>query len=296
MTPSASPDPRCTLCGGGETRPLFDKAGYRLVQCASCELVFVANPPTAEELARIYSFASGYHSKLQSRRLERLHLREARAHQAIVAAHATPGRVLDVGCSVGAYLRVAREAGWDAVGLEFSRDSSEVARSQHGLEVVTGTLDDRPFPEGSFDLVTLWDVIEHVPDPLRTMGQVHELLRPDGLVAITTPNIDGLFPQASLPIARLIRYWPHPEPPHHLYQFSKRTLTRLLEEAGFELVALVDQRIRLSYSFGGVLGHAKRPYRLPYTALFAPLALAGPWVDRGDTMLAIARRIERKVR
>ena len=297
MSPSSAPtEPRCAICGSGDARPVFDKAGYRLVRCGSCDLVYVANPPSTEELARIYSFASGYHSELQSRRLERLHSAEAQAHQAIVDAHAAPGRVLDVGCSVGSYLRVARDAGWDAVGLEFSKDSSEVARSEHGLEVVTGTLGERPFTASSFDLVTLWDVIEHVPDPLGTMAQVHELLKPGGLVAITTPNIDGLFPRASYPLARLVRYWPHPEPPHHLFQFSKRTMQRLLEDAGFELVELVDQRIRLSYSFGGVRGHIKRPYRLPYTALFAPIALAGPWVGRGDTMVVIARRPDRKDR
>ena len=296
MSSSSAPSPHCAICSSDAARPVFRKAGYQLVRCAVCDLVYVANPPTAEELARIYSFASGYHSKLQSRRLERLHTAEARAHQAIISAHAAPGRVLDVGCSVGSYLQEARDAGWDAVGLEFSKDSSEVARSQHGLEVITGTLDDQPFSEASFDLVTLWDVIEHVPDPLGTMAQVHALLKPGGLVAIATPNIDGLFPRVSYPLARLLRYWPHPEPPHHLFQFSKRTLQRLLEDAGFELVELVDQRIRLSYSFGGVLGHVKRPYRLPYTALFAPVALAGPWLDRGDTMVVVARRLDRKDR
>ena len=294
MTPGSTPtEARCTICGGTQHLPVFEKAGYRLVRCPSCDLVWVANPPSAEELARIYSFESGYHSKLQSRRLERLHMREARGHHAIVSDHMDPGRVLDVGCSVGAFLSVAREAGWDAVGLEFSADTSEIARSEHGLEVVTGTMEDRPFPKASFDLVTMWDVIEHVPDPLRTMGLVHELLRPGGMVAITTPNIDGLFPRASLPLAKIVGHWPHPEPPHHLYQFSKRTIERLLSAAGFDVVALVDQRIRLSYSFGGLLSHAKRPYRLPYTALFAPLAWAGPLLDRGDTMVVIARRAEK---
>lgn len=294
MTSSPDADKNgCTLCGGLAHEPVMEKAGYQLVRCSGCELVYVANPPSAAELERLYSFASGYHSKVQSRRMDRLHLREARGHQAIVDQHLEPGRLLDVGCSVGAYLRVASDAGWQVVGLEFSKDTSEIARSQHGLEVVTGTLEDEPFPHGSFDLVTLWDVIEHVPDPLHTMGQVHELLRPGGTVAITTPNIDGLFPRASLPAARLLGHWPHPEPPHHLYQFSKRTIERLLAEAGFELVLLVDGRIRLSYSFGGVLGHARRPYRLPYTAIFAPLALAGPWLGLGDTMVVLARRTER---
>jgi len=289
----ASNEPGCALCGSPSASPLFEKAGFRLMTCTECELTYVANPPSAEELARIYSFESGYHSQVRSRRMDRLHLREARAHHAIISQHMEPGRLLDIGCSVGAYLRVARDAGWRAVGLEFSKDTSEIARSEHGLEVVTGTLAEEPFEPGSFDLVTLWDVIEHVPDPLGTMGHVHNLLRPGGLVAITTPNIDGLFPRASLPIARLTGRWPHPEPPHHLYQFSKRTISRLLREANLELVQLVDQRIRLSYSFGGVLGHVRRPYRLPYTALFAPMALAGPWLHRGDTMVVLARRTER---
>ncbi len=293
MNPGPAPK-ACILCGSSEASPLFVKAGYQLVRCDGCQLVYVANPPSAEELAQIYSFESGYHSQLDTKRLDRHHTREAREHHAIISEQLPPGRLLDIGCSVGHYLRVARGAGWDAAGLEFSPDTSEIARRDHGLEVITGTLEDRPYPASSFDLVTLWDVIEHVPDPLRTMGSVHELLKPGGMVAITTPNIDGLFPRSSYPIARLIRHWPHPEPPHHLYQFSKHTLELLLQRAGFELVCVIDQRIRLSYSFGGLRGHARRPYRLPYTALFAPVAWVGPLLAQGDTMVVLARRTDRK--
>jgi 2-polyprenyl-3-methyl-5-hydroxy-6-metoxy-1,4-benzoquinol methylase len=280
----------CALCGSAENQPLFAKAGYQLVRCVRCELVQVANPPSDEELARIYSFDTGYHQGVQSARLDKLHLGEARKHHGFVSAELEPGRLLDVGCSVGAYLRVAREQGWQVVGLEFSRDTSEIARSQHGLEVVTGSLADHPFPPGSFDLVTLWDVIEHLRDPVAALERAHELLRPGGVLAMSTPNIDGLFPRASYPLARWIRYWPHPEPPHHLFQFSKRTIEGLLDRAGFELSRLADRRIRLSYSFTGLRGHLRRPYRLPYTALFAPVAMAGPWVGMGDTMLVTARK------
>jgi 2-polyprenyl-3-methyl-5-hydroxy-6-metoxy-1,4-benzoquinol methylase len=286
-TPESVP---CALCGGSELQPLFDKAGYRLVRCGGCELVQVANPPDEQELARIYSFDAGYHQSVHSERLDRLHLGEARKHHRFVAEELSGGRLLDVGCSVGAYLRVAREQGWQVVGLEFSRDTSEIARRKHGLEVVTGSLGDHPFPPESFDLITLWDVIEHLRDPVEALERAHALLRPGGMVAMSTPNIDGLFPKASYPLARLIRYWPHPEPPHHLFQFSKQTVERLLERSGFELSRLEDRRIRLSYSFTGLRGHLRRPYRLPYTALFAPVAMAGPWVGMGDTMLLTAKK------
>ena len=72
-----------------------------------------------------------------------------------------------------------------------------------------------------FDVVTLWDTIEHIEDPLKAMLIVNRILKEGGIVAVYTPNIDGLFSKLSYKIGNLIKYWPHPEPPAHLFQFPK---------------------------------------------------------------------------
>ena len=148
--------------------------------------------------------------------------------------YAAPGRLLDIGCSAGFFLDEARRAGWSVSGLEKSADTAALARALHDVDVTVGTLgQDDSLPSASFDVVTLWDVIEHVPEPLATLRRAHNLLSRDGVIAIQTPNIGGLFPRMSYLVARRLDYWPHPEPPGHLFQFSTRTLDRLLCMAGF---------------------------------------------------------------
>jgi predicted TPR repeat methyltransferase len=82
------------------------------------------------------------------------------------------------------------------------------------------------------------------------MRRVNGVLKEGGLLALSTPNVDGLFPKASYQIGKRIDYWPHPEPPFHLYQFSKQTITALLERTGFRVVEMQDRRIPIGYTYG----------------------------------------------
>jgi hypothetical protein len=135
----------------------------------------------------------------------------------------------------------------------------------------------------------MWDIVEHVPYPIQLLSQARELLCEDGWLWLTTPNIDGLFPQASLRVASSVGKWPHPEPPYHLTQFSEETITDALHRAGFEHVVVKQQSIPLSYSFGSAKKMLTDPRRLAYAAAFAPLAFLGPLIGRGDTMLVAAK-------
>ncbi len=106
----------------------------------------------------------------------------------------------------------------------------------------------------------------------------------------STPNIDGLFPRLSYRLAHRLDYWPHPEPPHHLYQFSAATLSALTRKAGYEIVRADQTRIQLGYSFGGPASWKASPKLLAYAALFAPSAVIGPWFGLGDWLYLAARR------
>jgi 2-polyprenyl-3-methyl-5-hydroxy-6-metoxy-1,4-benzoquinol methylase len=156
--------------------------------------------------------------------------------------------------------------------------------------VAEGTIHDAPQPAGSLDVLTMFDVIEHVPDPLGDLRKAFDLLAPGGLVVLSTPNIDGLFPRLSLPLAKKLDYWPHPEPPYHLYQFSARTLAAMLEKAGFEIAATRHFAIDLAYTFGQPATLLRSPKRLAYASLFAPMAAAGPWLGQGDWIYMTARK------
>jgi len=236
----------CRLCGSNDYRRLITKLGYDVVRCRRCGLVFVWPQPTAEELEALYS-SGAYHAEIDE--AERRRYAERRLDE-IERLVPPLGRLLDVGCSRGYLLEAARERGWQVAGVEINRRSVEVARSR-GLEVHRGTLADAPFPPESFDVVTAFDVIEHLRSPRAFLARVHRLLRPDGFLVLTTPNIGGLVPRATYwLVARTLGAWEHPTPPGHLVQFSRHTLAALLSRSGFEVAVWRGEHIPLVYSVG----------------------------------------------
>lgn len=282
----------CNLCGETRVRPIFSTKGYDLVGCLGCDLAYIANPPSAEELARIYSADASYHATLKDEGSKAWADMDAiaRQHMAFLGTVVQSGTLLDVGCSTGLFLDRARKAGFAVKGVEFSEDSAAFAQAHFGLTVERGSIHDSHEAAGSFDVLTMFDVIEHVPDPLADMAAAMRLLKPGGWFVLSTPNIDGLFPRASYPLAKTLNYWPHPEPPFHLYQFSVATLTAMLAKAGFEPGAVRHTSIALDYSFGSLHDLLRMPKRAAYALAFAPLAKLGPLIGQGDWFYIAARK------
>jgi 2-polyprenyl-3-methyl-5-hydroxy-6-metoxy-1,4-benzoquinol methylase len=281
----------CNICERNLAKVLFVKNGYVLVRCASCELVYVQNPPVSEQLRRLYSFEVGYHESFRDDdKTCREQLEIGRRYYSVVRKFKHEGRILDIGCSAGFFLKVARDLNWETYGLEISEDTAGIARNRYGLEVAVGELQESTFSSNYFDVVTLWDLLEHVADPKKTLSIVNRILKDDGIVAISTPNVDGLFPKSSYKVANLLNYWPHPEPPRHLFQFSKKTLKRLLELTGFALVKIQDERIPIGYTFGPWKELLRSPMRICYSALFIPAAFVAPMLQAGDSMIAVAKK------
>ncbi len=198
---------------------------------------------------------------------------------------------MDIGCSAGYFLKEAHAHGWDAHGLEYSPDTARIAAQVPGLSITCGTLENSSYAEKSFDVVSLWDVIEHLSDPGSISSAIHRILRDDGLLAISTPNIEGLFSQLSYRVAKHLDYWPHPEPPHHLLQFSKSTLSSLLYQTGFEIIASHSRCIPFSISFDLNNLYRRSPKLWLYTSVFLPTALLGSWIGKGDCMYVFAKKI-----
>jgi SAM-dependent methyltransferase len=281
----------CNLCHCAGAQVVITKDGFELARCGQCGLLYVRNPPSDEQRANLYSFEAGYHAELVSDPISTdFHAQEAQRNLHVLLPHASAGRLLDIGCSTGLFLKAAKERGWAGQGLEYSPDSSRIAREVHGMDVKTGELKAGTYPPSSFDIVTLWDVIEHVPDPAATLAQVSGILAAGGLLVMKTPNADGLYPRASLPFAKALGFWGHAEPPGHLYQFSVSTLTRLAEQAGFDVVAVQHQRIPLTYSFGPLRTWLRSLKWAVYCAAFVPLAWLGPFVRLGDDFVLVARK------
>jgi 2-polyprenyl-3-methyl-5-hydroxy-6-metoxy-1,4-benzoquinol methylase len=285
----------CNLCGSADCTQLFTKRGYKLVQCDECRLAYIANPPDAEGIMAIYTATASYHEQLleigssqfaRQRLVARQHMEMLRKFR----THTEGLRVLDIGCSSGIFLDEARAAGMLPYGAELSPETARFARDHFGLDVHHGDWRDGGYAEASFDFITLFDVIEHLPDPLGELRAIRRLLKPGGLLLQSTPDIDGLFPRLSLKLANRLDHWPHPEPPHHLFQFSQATLAAMVHKAGFAVEGARHTSIDLAYNFGTPASWKASPKMLAYAALFAPVAILGEWLGKGDWLYLGATR------
>jgi SAM-dependent methyltransferase len=211
----------------------------RLVECRRCGLQYVDPRPTGTAIVAAYSAGDdpAYVSQVEAR--ERT-FASAVAH--IEALAAARGRVLDIGTAAGAFLAAARARGWEVEGCEPNRWMADWGSRHYGLRIRSGELFDQDFAPQSFDVVTLWDVIEHTPDPSGVVRHVAGLLRPGGLLIVNYPDIGSW-------IARLLgRRWPFLSSVH-LFYFTRTTMTRFLTRHGFDVVELRPhfQRLELDY-------------------------------------------------
>jgi 2-polyprenyl-3-methyl-5-hydroxy-6-metoxy-1,4-benzoquinol methylase len=195
-------------------------------------------------------------------------------------------RLLDVGCHIGVFLEIAAERGWDAWGVEPSHWAAEQAR-RRGLNVKTGTLSEAGFADHSFDVVTLWDVIEHLSDPRGELEKVNRVLKPGGLLCIHTMDIES-------PLARLMgRRWPW-FMEMHLYYFSRATLSAFLMKTGFQVIRSQTQGrfLRLGYLMSRLQAFSPPLAKLLVAAvrIVGVAELAVP-INLGDLFTTYARKV-----
>ena len=231
----------CSLCGDSavswwaDYRELSDRSNtYRIARCRSCNLVYLKTRPSAEELLRL--------SAIYQRLLREMRTRLMSSTIAPIGIHflrrsRTPGvarpgaTLLDIGCATGEYLAWLREIGWKATGIEMDAGAAAYARENFGLDVVTGTAEEAilSFPGESFDVVTMWHVLEHLANPRAVLEQVRRVLKPAGRLHIEVPNFQSFWAQC------LGENWFTLEYPYHFSHFTEQTLTRILSVTGFEV-------------------------------------------------------------
>lgn len=219
----------CPLCGSASGTELFDAADplsgdrFPLRRCTSCSLVYVVPRPDDHELPQYYP--DDYYGRRH--RFFNATFMDLRVR----ALPSTPGRVLDIGCGRGDFLLACRRAGWDVVGVE--QDAAPILQPDgtpgsvaRPIEVIaTNRLGD--LADGSFDAVTLWHVLEHLPNPRATLAHVLRVLGPGGRLVIEVPNFASWQARMS-PV-----HWFHLDVPRHLLQFERATLGAMLEAEGF---------------------------------------------------------------
>lgn len=228
----------CNLCGVDDGEPLFlgrdrllgGTETFQWVRCRRCGLIYLNPRPSLAEMANYYPASYEPFSR-QARvkgRLSRLSYRIAVAKKCRIAAGGQEeGRLLDIGCGTGEFLLGMQQRGWEVYGLDTSADAVALTR-QKGLEVFQGRLFDAPYAERSFDLVTMWDVLEHLHDPGGYLAGVAQLLKPDGRFVVTLPNPHSLDFRLFGPV------WTGLDVPRHLYVFMRPALLALFQRAGLD--------------------------------------------------------------
>jgi 2-polyprenyl-3-methyl-5-hydroxy-6-metoxy-1,4-benzoquinol methylase len=210
-----------------------------LVRCRKCSLLFVN--PRVRAAAILAGYAEGDDPQYVSQMNARVRT-FAGALSHINRLKPAKGRLLDVGTAAGAFLRAARDDGWEARGIEPNRWLARWGRDEYGVPIQVGSIDDVSTPDGHFDVVTLWDVIEHTPDPLHVLRRTRQLLKDDGLLVVNFPDIGSWIARA------MGRSWPFLSSVH-LYYFTRDTMRATLQTAGFEIATVRPhvQRLELDY-------------------------------------------------
>ncbi len=320
----------CPGCGSHEFKPILSAGDhltalgneFAVVRCAGCDLV-VTNPrPTLDSLGYFYPDDYSPYDPEEAHRFSRW--QRLLEHSALRCQYGYPpqpvnivtrllnrvamtkfktrrkrhewipfrpnGKLLDVGCGGGVFMERMRDFGWDVSGLELAADVAGRVQSRTGIKVHVGTLPHSDLIAASFDAVTLWHVLEHVPNPRQTLKAAAELLRPNGLLVIELPNIDSWSFQEFGP------NWYGLELPRHFQHFSPKTLSAMLPEGQFRNVEIQQigtrSLIKLSAERAIASGITKyREWMDQGKSFFTQQAARTEADGRADVMRMVAERI-----
>lgn len=226
----------CLICHSSQLKPLV---GYyqkhELITCQSCGFVFMEKIPSLSELSTHYSTYSyndqGYLSSLTRKSYQRL-LDEFEKYR-------KTNTLLDVGCGRGWFLEEAKKRGWEVYGTEYSETAVNLCRAK-GIQMVAGKLDALTFLTKNFDVITSFEVIEHINNPNEELENINKLLRSGGLFYCTTPNFNSLLRYYLKADYNMIGY------PEHLSYYTKKTLNRVVQQNGFKNIKFLSTGISIT--------------------------------------------------
>lgn len=249
---------------------------FSLDQCCSCGLHTVHPRLSLTESAKYYP--SNYISypiapedeKSFFSRWDRIYGRNKRCRE-ILKRVGPGGRVLDIGCATGIFLSGMQKKGWECYGLEPSEYAAQYAHNRFGLEIFNGYLDDAPYPENFFDLITLWDVLEHLPDPAASLKKIQRLLKPGGWLVLSLPNTKAWE------CVWFGKYWVGWDVPRHYNIFSPDTIIQFLNKCDFitrEIASFTGRHGAMVISLEFLLND--QPFKAQWKKLFLDIMRSIP--------------------
>lgn len=234
----------CNLCENNNTTFLFSakdrathKGFFNIVMCNKCGLIFLNPRPSEEEIKDFYppnyhSRPTTFRSNFENANIWNIPWNKAMEIKSIpILKYFKSGKILDIGCGDGSLLKYLKNQGWDTYGVEIQESASQYAAQILDLNIFNGRIEDTNF-SADFDVITLFHVLEHLHNPIRTLKIAYSLLKDNGILIIEVPNF------ASFESKLFKSSWVGIAAPLHLFHFTPLSIRKLLEKVGFKVIAL----------------------------------------------------------
>lgn len=232
---------QCPICGVADSHEVWKRDEMRIEKCGGCGVLSTVGRPQESVLMQLYNGDALLTTRPdpQPKGEDSFPQWKLNEHEAllreIASFGASGGSLLDVGCFSGMFLCNARKRGFEIVGVEPNEDACMHVRNLLGCEVVHGSLGAAHFSPNHFSAVSFLDVIEHIEDPVEALKAALRIMRPGGVLALVTPNAQGLLQRVVKAKRKILgQPWcPIDDVPWHLWGFTRESLTRCVEKAGF---------------------------------------------------------------
>jgi SAM-dependent methyltransferase len=240
----------CPSCGNGHINILyrreFQGKCWSLAQCTACSLHFTDPIPTAEDIAGFYK--GDYHAEFRSPGVaERILGPKFKRYVSWITRFVSSGRSLDIGCSTGLLPKMLQDAGFVSAGIELNAANASWGNQHYGVPIRSGGLEDDLAPEPLYDLVIMGDVLEHTPNPFTFLCRVNRVLKTNGFVFVSFPDITSIESSYYRLLSKLLRrpwLWITCHIPGHTWEFTPHTAKNLFARAGFEVVGFRRASLR----------------------------------------------------
>jgi SAM-dependent methyltransferase len=248
----------CSCCGTLVSQRIFNKSGFDYYKCHKCGLVFIY--PIPKNIDSVYSedyfsgASKGFGYTDYDRDKEAMLDTFVSYLELLEKLYPQKGRLLDIGAASGYFMKLAQDRGWQVQGIDISNYAVELAKKKV-LDVLCGTIEDVNLIDNSFDVVTMWDVLEHIPSPRISLEKIKRWLKPKGLLAINTPDTSSWC-------AKIMgKKWHLYISPEHIYYYNPANLSLLSLDLGYGLITKtkIGKRYTIPYIFN-VLFHGKIPW------------------------------------
>lgn len=225
----------CDYCGGSSRVTIISEKPYSIVQCRDCGLAFLSPRPNKAEIAKLYNTDYFHNTDISTgysdySGIEQDLVKEADRRLDYIHKYCIGGTLLDAGCGFGTFLLRAKEKGYHVTGCDISHEAAREMKKKR-IRVVTAAIDSDKFPKGPFDIITGWDVIEHVLSPAQSFNALSLSQKRGGFLFLTTPNLESID-------AKIMGtgWYGFKRIPEHLYYFTPSTIGRYLKKSGYEVI------------------------------------------------------------